>query len=300
MCNLFPRLFFFILIFIDVELFAQPFVDIVNVNSQLFSSTYKDSTSAKNSTNDYFFNFFYPKEFKNGNTLLVRLNGEQLTSSTESNQASKYNLYAMSLPVGYQLISSNKKWKALGMVIPKISSDFKDVSGNDFQMGGIVLFTYVKNENLKYKMGVYYNHEFFGNFFVPLVGVDWKINDRIMLYGVMPTNYKAEFKINKKLYCGINFKSYTRSYLLTQSYNGTFVKNSENQLKLFFDYYAFKKIVFYAEVGRTLGYNVLQYQLSDPKQVSTSNPVYQKFNNNFLFNIGIAYRIRFSDITTSK
>ena len=47
---------------------AQPYADILNFNYQTFSSNYQDSTQWKNKTDDYFLNFFLPKNLKNGNT----------------------------------------------------------------------------------------------------------------------------------------------------------------------------------------------------------------------------------------
>lgn len=289
------RKYFFIFCFflLCTSAFSQPFVDIVNATAQSFSSTYKDSLKSKNKTNNYFLNLFFPKEFKNGNTLLVRLNSEWLNSHySNSNASYASDLYALSMPVGMQFLTKNKKWKILTMGIAKFSSDFKDLTNKDFQPGGIFLLTYVKSEKLKFKAGVYYNKEFFGNFFVPLVGVDWKATERLQFYGILPSNYRIEYKLNSKFYTGINFKSYTRSYRLSDKKKNDFVRNNENQLKLFVDYYFAKNLVAFAECGFTLGYTILLYEEKNTKDEIHYNPVYSSFTDNIFFGGGVAYRIR--------
>jgi hypothetical protein len=273
--------------------YSQPFVDIVSLNCQTYSSTYKDSARWKNKTDDYFFNFFLPKEFKNGNTFLLRLNTEMISSTITPDSSYSSKLYNVSLPIGFQFLSKNKKWKTLTMVMPKIASDFKDaVNSYDYQLGGVFLETFVPNEKLKIKAGLYYNREAFGDFFMPLVGIDWKVSDRINLYGILPSNYKVEITVVKnKIYTGLNFKSLTRSFRLSKEQGNDYVRYNEMQVKLFLDCFVYKKILLFAEVGYSIGKNPLQfkYNTSEPTYI---NPIYTPLKSYPVFNIGIAYRIR--------
>ncbi|MGZ3885194.1 MAG: DUF6268 family outer membrane beta-barrel protein, partial [Bacteroidia bacterium] len=273
--------------------FSQPFVDPVNLSSQFFSSEYKDSTKAKNKTSDYTLNIFLPKEFKNGNALLVRVNAEQLHSERASASGSQsYDLYSLSVPLGFQFANADKKWKFLFVAIPKMNSDFRNSHVNDFQLGGISLITYTKGPNLKFKLGLYYNREFFGNFFVPLVGMDWKVNDRLSFYGVLPTNYRMEIKLSKFMYTGLGFKSFQRSYRLANELHSDFVWVRESGLKAFLDIYIAKKIILFGELGYMLNYRLVQYQHGDLRAERNTNPVYTPFQNNIFFNAGLAFRIR--------
>ncbi len=274
--------------------FSQPFVDIVSFNYQTFSSTYKNDKAQKNKTDDYFLNFFLPKEFKNGNTLMVRLNTEMLCSAITPDSSYTSKLYAVLLPLGIQLLSKNKKWKTVIMAIPKVASDLKDAVDNyDYQLGGILMGNYQYSETLKIKFGLYYNREAFGNFFMPLAGIDWKVSDRLKLYGILPTSYKMEYTIKKdKLYGGLNFRSFTRSFRLSKAENYDYVRYNEIQLKLFLDYFIYKKILMFAEVGYSLGRNPWQYTYNT-KEETLRNPVYTGLNRYPVFNVGLAYRIRF-------
>lgn len=291
--NSFLTLFLFLFLFI-YKSYSQPFVDIVGFNYQTFSSTYKNNTAQKNKTDDYFLNFFLPKEFKNGNTLMVRLNSEMLCSTITPDSTVTSCLYAISLPLGVQLLSKSKKWKTVIMAIPKVASDLKDaVDSYDYQLGGLFMENYQYSGTLKIKLGLYYNREAFGNFFIPLAGIDWKVSDRLNLYGILPTSYKIEYVIKKsKLYGGLNFRSFTRSFRLNKTENYDYVRYNEIQLKLFLDYFIYKKILVFAEVGYSLGRNPWQYTYNT-KEETLRNPVYTELSRYPVFNAGLAYRIRF-------
>ena len=284
-----------VLIFVifSAKMTAQPFADILSFNCQTYSSNYKDSAHWKNKTDDYFLNFFLPKQFKNGNTLLIRLNTEMLNATISPDSSYSSRLSSMSLPFGMKFVSKNKKWETVAMVVPKVASDFKGkVDNYDYQLGGIFIENYVANPNLKIKAGLYYNREAFGNFFVPLVGVDWRVNSRINLYGILPTNYKVEFNLIKnRLYTGLNFKSFTRSFRLSSKDKYDYVRYNEMQVKLFVDCFVAHKILVFGEVGYSIGKSPWQYTYNT-KDITYVNPVFTPLKSYTVFNIGIAYRVR--------
>jgi hypothetical protein len=285
---------FFLLTLVADKSFSQPYVDIVSFNYQTLSSSYKNNTHLKNKTDDYFLNFFLPKQFKNGNTLLIRVNSEMMSSTIKPDSSYSSKLFNVSLPLGFQFLSKNKKWKTVVMGIPKIASDLKDaIDKYDYQFGAVFLENYEYSKKLKIKAGLYYNREAFGNFYIPLVGIDWKASDRLSFYGIMPSFYKVEYIVAKnKLYAGLNFKSLTRSFRLSKTENLDYVRYNEIQLKLFVDFFVRKKIIVFGEVGYLLGKYPLQY-MYNTKIETFRNPVYNPLKNSLIFNVGLAYRIRF-------
>lgn len=287
-------LLFIISSFTSIDLIAQPFVDIVNFNAQKFTATYKDSTQWKNNTDSYTLNLFLPKELKNGNTILVRINSEMMNATITPFNSYSYQLSSISMPVGMQFVSKNKKWKTVALIIPKVASDFREkIHRNNCQIGGIFLENFIVNEKLKIKAGLYYNTEAFGDFYVPLVGIDWHLTKRIEFYGVLPTNYKMEFNVIKnKLYTGLNFKSFTRSFRLSSKSKFDYVRYDEIQLKFFMDYFLYKKLLMYAEVGYAIGKSPLEYRNNTSDKVNF-NPIYTALQPYPTFTIGLAYRLRF-------
>lgn len=285
------KCFLVIIILIFFKGNSQPFVDIANFNYQTFTAYQKNDTSLRSTTEIYSFNLFLPKEFKNGNAFLFRINGESIQTSINSlNVSSKVS--SLSMAFGYQWYSENKKWKSIIIGIPKLASDFKEsIDGNDWQYGVLFIENYKLNPKIQLKAGFYINKEAFGNFFVPLLGLDWKATDRLYCYGILPTNYKIEYAIvKKKVNAGLNFKAFTRSFQLSDEQNNEYIRFDEVVLKGFVEYYFYQNIVLYAEIGRSLGKNPLQYRYNS-NELSNQNFIYQPSNNYTLITVGLTYRI---------
>jgi hypothetical protein len=178
---------------------------------------------------------------------------------------------SITLPLGMQVQLKNPKVKFTGLIIPKIAgadlgAEFSDV----FQIGAYSLFTVTESEKFRYKFGLYYNREFFGNFFIPLVGIDWKVSDRLTIYGTLPNSMKFSYAVApSRVNAGLAFRSLTRSFR-GEDVN-TFVRYNELQLKTFFDFYITKKNVVFVEGGYFLGKTPLLYNNSDVKTPLPSN-----------------------------
>ncbi|MBS1646744.1 MAG: hypothetical protein JST67_05340 [Bacteroidetes bacterium] len=274
---------------------SQPYVDLLNTSAQVVPTTYNDALKSKNLTTNYFVNLMAPIRLDSNNTIIIRFYGENLQSSISNSLYSKsYSVYSAILPIGYQYQTKNKKWKLAGLAMPKLSSDFKDkLSGYDFQMGAYALLTFQKSKTLAFKLGGFYNAEYFDKYyFWPLFSVDWKVSNRWQMYGVLPQFYRIEYAaIKKKIYTGLAFKAYTRSYRLSSAYNHDYVKNYEAHIKLFVDFYLKNNFVLFAEAGHTLFYSPKEYNQNNI--LANNAGVFSPINSGFLFNAGLAYRIRF-------
>jgi hypothetical protein len=273
-------------------LLAQPFTDIASFSAQQLNTKYK-SNSSKNVTTNYFAGLLLPIKIDSNNTIIVRLNGEELVTKNEATTNVKGRLYALTLGIGAQHYF-NKKLSAVLLLMPKIASDFSEkINQYDRQYGGSLLVQYKFGKKFRAKAGLFYNKEPFGNFFVPLFGVDWQIGPRWMLYGTFPLMNRLEFKINEHFYTGLGVRIYGRSYRLNSYWNRDYVWNQENQIKYFFDYYITKKLICYAELGRTLRYGPKQIMFNKTRDnVQLNNPVYQPIHQGFFVNVGMAFRIR--------
>lgn len=245
-----------------VESKAQYFVDIFSFNRQAYNVPNGAQTS------DFFVNAFIPKVLKSGNTFFVRAHYEKLSLKRDTLTA---DFSSITLPVGMQVQLKNPKVKFTGLIIPKIAgADLGAAFSNVFQIGAYSLFTVTESEKFRYKFGLYYNREFFGNFFVPLVGIDWKVTDRFSVFGTLPQSFKASYAIvPSRVKAGLAFRSMTRSFRGED--NNTFVRYNELQFKAFFDFYVTPKNVVFVEGGYFLGKTPLLYNNADTKIPINSN-----------------------------
>lgn len=188
------------------------------------------------------------------------------------------------------------KWDLMAGVIVRKNKEVEEGLGNDWQAGGLVLATFNQNESRSFKFGAYYNREFFGNFLMPLIGIDWKINERTNLFGVLPGSMVVERKVSPGFYFGAAFRALTNSYRLRTidpCFSGDcsakkYLRINDNQLGLFGDVYFLKRIVFSAEAGHTI---MRKYRFGVK---GDKLHTYTDFENDNWYVKGmLAYRLRF-------
>lgn len=284
-----PLLFF--LLSGQLHLNAQPFVDLINYNNQNFFSHYNDSANSPVYIQDNLLNLFVPVKFKNDNVLIIRLNSEKAIVTRDGPSPLKENLFSVSLPLGFMFVSPDKRWKYTGIFIPKLNSDLRDDLENDFQFGGIALVTRVFRTNLQLKFGMYYNREFWGNFFLPLLGLDWKINERWQMYGMMPSNFRMEYKLSKNWNTGVGWRSFQRSFRLSETFNNDFIWVKENQVKAYIEGFVYKNLLLSFDVYRSITYELSRNDYSDVNLKKSGLSTFEPFQNNMGFTIGVVYRI---------
>ncbi len=284
------------LISAHTNLFAQPFIDLLNVKMESYASQPYDAD--KGSTLSGYqqeATFLVPLEQKNKDVILVGGDYTKLHFQIEGNLAGKTNLYSTSLLLGYDRGLKNKNWRMTVLVLPKINSDYKDISLNDAQLGGVVMFNYKKKETLKYHFGLYYNREFFGDFFIPLVGIDWKINSKMNLFGDLPNNLNFEYKFSPKVYAGASFLSVVSSYRLSSTTGGYYVRQGDksfghNEIKIYVNMYLTKHVVLYVEGGETFYRSFTLY--NNANELQSNAGIYRKPNDGMFVTTGFAYRFR--------
>jgi hypothetical protein len=261
---------------------AQPYFDVLNIH-YLNSPEERIISSKENPSAINYFSSQIGLPFKMKEDILV-LNPfyEHYRLMLQPDETTIETLRSVGLPVTFLKQWKKPAWKTAFVFIPRINSGLKDIQSKDFQYGGALLFSYKKKENLKYKFGLYYNSEFFGPFIIPLLGIDWNINERINLFGVLPGNLALEYKFCASLYGGINFKSITNSY----RFDGlSYLKISDNYLKLFLDYYLVKKCVVTIEAGHSV---LRKYETGNTPDSFIAN----HFGDGLLLKAGLSYRMR--------
>jgi len=189
-----------------------------------------------------------------------------------------------------------KNWSLLSSFILRRNKQESEKVDDPWQYGGVIVTTWKRNRFASLKFGVYYNKEFFGNYFMPLVGIDWKINENNNLFGVLPGNMVFEHKVKEKFYYGFLFTALTNSYRLQTidpCFSGdcsakNYLRVDDNQLGAFADVYLGKKIVVTAEAGYTI---LRKYRFGLKGQRIHLHTDYK--NDNFYLRTSLAYRLRF-------
>ncbi len=260
---------------------AQPYLDIANLkytNSPNAGLINQNKTAVKIQYLSLSTNL--PLQFKNKKDALIFSPFlEKWRALINNNKQQSY--YGIALPVSLSKTIPNTKWGILLTGIVRMN-DSGINKKTKMQVGGAFITSNKRNEKLAWKLGVYINNELFGLFVMPLAGIDWKMNDRDNLFGVLPGNLTWEHEINKHFYYGVNFRAITNSYANGKGY----WRINENQVGLYLDTYFNKKFVLNIEAGHSIF-----------RKIETGIKHISKYdadvNDNFYLKLSFAYRVRF-------
>ncbi len=135
------------------QLSAQEYVDLFRIGyGQTFSNNF-EGVDSSTQVKSFDAGFTFPVVLNENHALITgadfSLNNLQLFPEAEYT-----SLYSTNLKLGLASTWS-EKWSTTIVLLPKIASDYKNISGDDFYFGGFALLKLKKNENLKYRFGVY-------------------------------------------------------------------------------------------------------------------------------------------------
>lgn len=233
---------------LSVTVSAQPYIDIASVYFQ--QSPADNGNSQKSSMNTQLTSLFLNLPVQIDSDFIIVNPVYENYRLDLSSETLPLNLTAIYMPVAWIHQFKNPKWSSALMAIPRLSSDLaKPLDGNDFQFGGIALATYKKKETLKYSFGAYYNSEYFGDYYIPLLGIDWNVSNKWNLFGTLPINLNLEYKMNKIVHAGFGLNLLTNSYRIQ---NKDFIRIDDYNAKFILDIYLLKNQVISLEAGHSV------------------------------------------------
>ena len=171
-----------------------------------------------------------------------------------------------------------------------------------FKLGAIAIMRYKKRDNLNYKIGLYYNSELFGPFFVPLLGLYYlSPNKKFETTLMLPLQADLNYKLLPFMSVGFNFNGQTRSYHLadiTPAYHSTYVSRVINEFYAYLKFNVSKNLIIQTKVGQSVARSYRVYD--EPDKVNFSlptlyfgpkrHPLNSDFSNGLMFQVTVYYR----------
>ncbi|MCG2429831.1 DUF6268 family outer membrane beta-barrel protein [Aequorivita xiaoshiensis] len=248
---------------------AQEYVDLFRMGyGQTLNNNFKDTDS---DTNVEFFDvgFTFPLVLNANHALIIgadfSFNKVQLFPESEFS-----NLYSTNLKVGMASTWS-EKWSTTIVLLPKLSSDYHDISSDDFFLGAFALLKLKKNENLIYRFGFYGSQEAFGLFTTPILG--WYYlspNKRFEMDMSLPITADVSYKLGATT-VGIDYFGIGRSYNVQY----------ENDKTLYADLSSL-------EFASYLQFNALQESVLLRAKVGYSTNKYEMYNDGEKIDLGLS------------
>jgi hypothetical protein len=198
---------------------------------------------------------FYTLKDNKLDFLLAGVNYNGLFLSGTGSQFGGTQFNSFSLPLTFQK-SLSPKYALLATFIPTLSSDLKDVSGEDMLYSAAVMLRIRKSATFSYSIGAAYSRQFFGTVLIPIVGIDWNINDRWTFSGTLPVSEKIKYKLSNKSFTGVNadFSIGGGSYRLSNKTGSDYLQVQQLRGSLFYEYVPAKNF----SIQISAGYNFSQ------------------------------------------
>lgn len=283
------------------QVYTQNYIDVAKLSLNTTPENKFVSSSSKTRVNEQNLDVTIPVKLNSSTNFITGLTNELINTKLYANESMKvFGSVGVKLGVNKTI---NDKWSNTTVFLPKMASDFKINSRNDFQMGMMTLFKLKKHEGLNYKFGIYYNNELSGPFVVPMFGFYYlSKNKRFETNVILPLMADFNYKLTEKFYVGCNFNGQLRSYHLNDKVmdkTNTYVSKSSNELFIYLRTNLTKNILLYTRMGQSFARSYKVYSVSD--KVAASLPAYNindkrtvnntTFSNGLIFQISVSYRI---------
>lgn len=265
---------------------AQPYFDVLAVQTSSASQPVSNNAEKEQFNLNWFSaNFNFPLELDKKNLFVTTLGYEQFAFKDKNSPLSQ-TFNSIYVPLTFLHTWKDTTWTTSFTYIPKVNSYSPvHVSDNTMQHGGAMVVSHIVNDHFKYSFGGYYNREFFGNYFLPLLGIEWKASNRLRVFGLLPNDMTADYKISKTLHTGFAYKGIATSFRYKPASTADYLKMEEGQLKLFADFYLTKTLVLNIE-GGVIAARSYSLQYKTPVEKPDFN-----VRESSIFKIGLYYRV---------
>lgn len=123
-------------------------------------------------------------------------------------------LYSTTLKLG-MISTYNEKWSSTLVFLPKLASDYKNISSDDLYLGAFAVLKYHKDTYLIYRFGAYGSQEAFGFFTTPIFGwYYFSPSQRFEMDVSLPISVDINYKLGK-ITLGLDYFGIGRSFNLT-------------------------------------------------------------------------------------
>ena len=194
---------------------CQEYVDVLKLGySYSNKAKFKDideSTTIKS----YNASITFPIELNEKYALITGIDFSSNDLLLDPDYKESTTLYNTLLKVGLAT-NHSKKWNSTIVLLPKIASDYTNISGDDFYFGLYAMAKLKKNKYFKYRFGFYASTEAFGIFATPIIGAYYlSPNNRFEIDASLPIAANVNYKFGKSA-VGFDYFGIGRSYNISQ------------------------------------------------------------------------------------
>ncbi|MBD79401.1 MAG: hypothetical protein CL840_10800 [Crocinitomicaceae bacterium] len=263
------RISLFTLLFLvfNSALLAQDYVDLFKFTYLNSPFNKEDSVEGPARVQEFYVDLTVPIKLSDRTAIITGAIIEQLSVNTSPSGFNVTSVFSTTLKLGVNL-SHGKRWQGTYIILPKVAGDFNHSPTTQIQLGGLALYKFNKKDNLKYRIGLYYNTELFGPFFVPLLGVYYlSPNKKFEMNFTLPVWADMNYRFTEHIAAGLNFSAFLRSYNIspasTVSGKEMYMVKASNEIYGYLQYTAKKSFIFQAKAGWSIGRRFSAYDIDE-------------------------------------
>jgi hypothetical protein len=205
---------------------AQEYIDLFSINyGKSQEKTFEDS-SVNTSISTFQTNLTLPIVL---NEKYIAVTGVNFSSYSLQlfPDSNNNHLYSTNIRAGLS-VKHSEHWSGLYLFLPKVASDYINVSNKDIYLGGLALLKYKRNENFGYGLGLYGSSEAYGMSVVPIITFYYHSpNKRFEINAFMPNDADINYSLTDKTRIGVDFLGHGNSYkLTTDNVRSNYVENN--------------------------------------------------------------------------
>lgn len=240
---------------------AQEYVDILKIGyGQTLNNDFK-GTDSNTSVKTFTAGLIFPIVLNENQALIT---GADFSSNNVQlfPEAEFTNLYSTNLKLGLASTWS-EKWSSTIVLLPKIASDYKNITEDDFYIAAFALLNMKKNENLKYRFAVYVAKEAYGIYATPIIG--WYYlspNKRFEMDMSLPIASDINYKLGNTT-VGVDYYGIGKTYKL--HYENTPTLYTDYSSLEFSGYFQFNLLEESVLLRAKAGYSTNKFKVYDEK-----------------------------------
>ncbi|MFE3870455.1 DUF6268 family outer membrane beta-barrel protein [Flavobacterium sp. ZS1P70] len=205
---------------------AQEYIDLFSVNYGKSQKTTFENSSVNTSISTFQTNLTLPVVL---NEKYIAVTGVNFSSYSLQlfPDSNNNHFYSTNLRAGLS-VKHSEHWSGLYLFLPKVASDYINVSTEDIYLGGLALLKYKRNENFGYGLGLYGSSEAYGMSVVPIITFYYHSpNKRFEINAFMPNDADINYSLTDKTRIGVDFLGHGNSYkLTTDNVRSNYVENN--------------------------------------------------------------------------
>lgn len=237
------------------SLSAQKRIDIFTVSGNYNFMSTDSSGDSKNYETAIMANLVLPIVLKDSSVWYTSVDYQYFevdNKPTMSSLKDNFNLHGIILRTGL-IYKLNSKSTLQVLFAPRYMSDFNASFSESLQLGGVLMFEKVKSPTYTYRVGVFYNQEFFGPYVVPVFYLDWSMTSKFKITGLIPIYGKIYYQASDKFSAGLHFIGLTTTYKINdQNLKNYYVDRRSIDLSLFGNVHLFNNVFLEARAGYSL------------------------------------------------